>query len=484
MKQCRIPVIYLHYKKQNGKYILQLVYRCCIICACLPGSLIFSIASTYRYMKFATAVYGPEMVVAARVANTNDRTHALSRLSSIEHIVTSHLDGIELGNILDKDIEAGDSRDYLRYMVVLDPTKKAVVLAIRGTLGLSSLGSAYSFFPEEFCGGMAHGGFAKIARAVWARAEASIRAQLQQLAPQGYSLVITGHSAGASVASLITIMLYHKKPLPPDVRVQCMAYGPMYCFSPLDAAAEAVQNTTAYVHNYDIVTSLSVLSLRFFIRCIADIDIELMRLPIHQRMAFYSGWRIPPEKLGRAIDVARSESLPTSEGQPLLLIPAKCTVRLGNRGQDANGASYSTTFLDPLKHPCRIVSLFDAVDTSAFDNHSPISYEGAFQALTARQAPVEQMEPKLCHAPSLPVEAAEESKTTRVSDDDDPGSNSNVPPLLCRASVYSSSSDEDSSLSDYILRANAYSSSSDEDSSLADDVDDDATLSASSTSGT
>jgi len=118
----------------------------------------------------------------------------------VEEIVTSHLDGVEVEDIVSADIEAGDSTEYLRHMVVVDHKEKALVLAIRGTFALSSTLTDVAAFSEEFCGVQAHAGMAKMARAVWSRAEEAFLSNLNEL-PDDYSLIITGHSLGAGVAS-------------------------------------------------------------------------------------------------------------------------------------------------------------------------------------------------------------------------------------------------------------------------------------------
>lgn len=52
-----------------------------------------------------------------------------------------------------------------------------------------------------------------------------------------------------------------------DIVVKCMACAPPV-FYPLEAAKQAVENTTAYVHEYDVVPSLSCNTLRRLLKAV------------------------------------------------------------------------------------------------------------------------------------------------------------------------------------------------------------------------
>ena len=108
----------------------------------------------------------------------------------------------------------------------------------------------------------------EVATKMWELTKDKILAKLEEL-PADYELVITGHSLGAGVATLLTILLYHEKCFPKKQRIRCFAFAPPPTFYPLSAAPEAVNATTAYIHGDDTVPFLSVYHLRRFFKSMA-----------------------------------------------------------------------------------------------------------------------------------------------------------------------------------------------------------------------
>jgi hypothetical protein len=175
-------------------------------------------------------------------------------------------------------------------------------------------------FSDDFCGGQAHAGMAKMARATWKKASEEIN--LLDSVPKDYSLVVTAHSlgAGAGVACLITILLYYEKKHNPNFmglpnKIRCMAYASPPVFYPLLVAADAVQNTVAYVHNMDCVSLLSVDGVRRFVRTSNDLDVPLVKMP-HKKT--YPGFT-PPQELIEAVNKSAMEPLALKDRAPLLL---------------------------------------------------------------------------------------------------------------------------------------------------------------------
>lgn len=332
-------------------------------------------------MKFSTAVYGAPLIGASQVLLHGERKFNSS--DPAEKIIASHLDGVNVEDIISADIEEGDSTECLRHMAIVDHKEKALVLAIRGTFALSSTLTDVVAFSEEFCAGQAHAGMAKMARAVWSRAEDAITSKLHEL-PDDYSLVITGHSLGAGVACLITILVFYEKLLVPR-EVRCIAYAPPPVFSPAEAAPEAIQHTTAYVHHYDCVPSLSVHSTRRLMHTMVELDEAFQVLPSSERVKVHAGFQPPPDSLVEAVRNARIATLSAKEGAPLLVVPAKCIVWMEDVGDDGQKASYSVSFLDPLLYAKRLLDIHPA---SLSQHHQTAAYETALSVLTSASKPV------------------------------------------------------------------------------------------------
>jgi len=328
-----------------------------------------------RYMKYSTAVYGPQMIAAVQKENMGQVMFSEEQ-DSVEDCIAAHVGDINAQAILVTDMEEGDSLECLRHVVTVDHAAKAVVLAVRGTLSLSSVYIDVAGFAEDFCGGQAHAGMAHMARAVWRKAEASVKDKFFQF-PEGYSLVITGHSLGAGVACLITIMLDYEKILPSDIPVKCMAFAPPPVFYPLEAAQQAVQQTTAYVHQYDVVPSLSCNALRRLLKAVVAYDQR--ELSTYERIRIEYGYDEPPEEIVSAVREASKETLTEKDGAPWLAIPAKCIVWLE---QNEDSKEYSTVLLDPLQYSQRLVDL----TPDMINDHYTNVYEAALHSVISGEA--------------------------------------------------------------------------------------------------
>ena len=124
--------------------------------------------------------------------------------------------------------------NHLRHFVAVDHENEKVVLAIRGTFSLSEMVVNIAGFSREcirllvlcadcqyqvahsvvfivgpFCNGEAHSEMAKAAEHVWEVAGATVLRMLEE--NPGYELIITGHSLGSAVASLLNIFLYQNE---------------------------------------------------------------------------------------------------------------------------------------------------------------------------------------------------------------------------------------------------------------------------------
>lgn len=334
-----------------------------------------SLSLAERYMKFATAVYGAEAIAAAQLT-VDDMKGSFDELAdwTLEREIAQHV-GVEPKDILVADVEVGDSTEYLRHMIVVDHAERSVVLAVRGTISITSALVDLAAFTDEFCGGHAHAGMAKMAKAVWKRASEAVAEKIQRV-PADYDLVITGHSLGAGVACLIAIMLHHEKESNPSSiadmpqNIRCMAYAPPPVFYPLTAAKTAVANTTAYVHNMDCVPSLSIHGVRRLIKTINDLDVPLKNIP---HFDILPGDRAPAVCV-EAVETSILQPLSEKDRAPPLCVPAHSLVWLR---EETPEEEYSTMVLDPILYSTRVID----VHSRMVSDHMQPNYEQALRLL-------------------------------------------------------------------------------------------------------
>mmetsp|Transcript_23760 Transcript_23760/g.33220 ORF Transcript_23760/g.33220 Transcript_23760/m.33220 type:complete len:498 (+) Transcript_23760:97-1590(+) len=328
-----------------------------------------------KYMRFATSAYGSEMIASARIKL--NRMSSSSFNSSDKEFICLHTGVQDPKDIVVADMEYGGSTDSLRHMVVVDHARKAIVLAVRGTFSISEIVTDLEGYGVPFCGGEAHAGMAKMARAVWNQATEAVLASFEKL-PNGKDydqLIVTGHSLGAGVACLITVMLYHEKLLPPNIQVKCFAYAPPPVFHPLDVAQSACDNTVAFVHNSDVVPSLSVNSIRRLFAILNDLDDANKHLRWYQKLEVYFGFIIP-RRLIETVAKSRAKPLPPVKGAPVMAIPAKTIVWLNE--QKEGSEIFTPLVCDPIKFAEWGIYIDNQ---KMIADHFPAMYEHAFDCL-------------------------------------------------------------------------------------------------------
>lgn len=271
-----------------------------------------------KYMRFATASYGQSFMSVLGVGKYYSPYSGYSDGSlHSEHYAFAHhtrlnLDDILLSSYSDSavDDKAGIP---LVHFVSIDHSAKAVVLTIRGTLGiediLTDLTCDYETMEWNNQKWNAHGGMlrcAQILKRRTSRVLTTIREALESLGEE-YGLVICGHSLGGGVGAILAILLSEVRPdgtfvtsnaqakahsyaLPANRRIQCFAYGPPASISE-DLRIETRGLITTVVYGLDIVPCLSLGVLRDF------------------------------QNVALAFKMTRKELLPTSESGSLLSLP-------------------------------------------------------------------------------------------------------------------------------------------------------------------
>lgn len=245
-----------------------------------PGHITQNMA---RYMRFATASYGQSFMYVLGMGKfatnyTSDPSHHSEHYAFANH-TRLDLEDIVLSSYSDSavDDKAGIP---LVHFVALDHAAKAVVLTIRGTLGiediLTDLTCDYETLDWQSETWKAHGGMLRCAEMIKRRTSRVFTTIKQALETWGddYGLVICGHSLGGGVGAILGILLTEMNAegnfvtsqaslLPPGRPVHCFAFGPPASISE-ELRKETTGLITTVVYGLDIVPCLSLGVLRDF----------------------------------------------------------------------------------------------------------------------------------------------------------------------------------------------------------------------------
>lgn len=357
-----------------------------------------------RYMRYATAVYGPEMMASTQLAVQDDIWG--SPTDSNHDLIARHVRLIAPTETIQNTTRAPSPSsaefdiwcDYTRDPTTADVSHaqhalvvcthapvREIVLTIRGTFSVSGLITDLAGYCTDFGGGAAHAGMAAAAQETWDTLWADVlQPGMAKLPRQGddYALVVTGHSLGAGVACLVTILVYHlieKGKLPAAWkrrRIECYAMAPPPVFSPPTAAPQAVANTLAYVNQYDCVPSLSVDAIRRLMACLDALQAVLAQHPMWELAA--KRWELgePQPALRAAYERASSTALRPLERAPLLVVPARQLIWLEKqKDKDDTVVGYQAHALDPTKYAARV---FDLEVPDCVADHMTPEYEMGF----------------------------------------------------------------------------------------------------------
>ncbi|KAL3938040.1 MAG: hypothetical protein SGBAC_006963 [Bacillariaceae sp.] len=176
------------------------------------------------------------------------------------------------------------------YFIAMDHPWKTVVLSIRGTMSLESLLTDISLTPETleqvgkecgFDGSHHHCHRGMLACAKWIYDDLKEHGTLDKLlGPSGshkhYELRVVGHSLGAGISSILSLMLRSEYP-----NLRCLAFGAPGCVFDAQLAEECSSWTTSYVVDCDFVSRLSKESLEALRNDVLEM-IARIKVPKHK----------------------------------------------------------------------------------------------------------------------------------------------------------------------------------------------------------
>jgi len=192
-----------------------------------------------RMLRFATAAYGWQFC------------KALGIIPLLENVVSDrgvikYLTGVE--DIVLEDWVSEPFRPG--YFLCVDGETSSVILAFRGTANLHDGLVDLSCTPCDFLNGKAHSGFVTSAVKLASKLKPIVDNTLES--HPGYKLVLTGHSLGAAMASMLALDWIDDYP-----DLQCYAFAAP-CVASLEVALLHSDQIYSFVHGSDVVSRWSL----------------------------------------------------------------------------------------------------------------------------------------------------------------------------------------------------------------------------------
>eukprot|EP00980_Cylindrotheca_fusiformis_P009237 scaffold2012_cov193-Cylindrotheca_fusiformis.AAC.9 len=176
------------------------------------------------------------------------------------------------------------------YMIALDHTWKTVVVSIRGTVSFESFLSDITLNPVEMvsvgeqCGfngkeRFCHRGM--LACAQWIYDDLKRHGKLESLlgsdgSCRGYRLRIVGHSLGAGIAAILSVMMRARHP-----NLRCLSFSPPGCVFSKNLAEESCSWITSYAVDSDLIPRISKESVEALRNDVLEM-IARIKVPKHQ----------------------------------------------------------------------------------------------------------------------------------------------------------------------------------------------------------
>lgn len=154
------------------------------------------------------------------------------------------------------------------YVVCVDPSYGAVVVAIRGTNDATDMILNAAMTPEDFEGGQAHAGFIHATEHLLKEIEPHLETALESLKGPDKRLVLTGHSLGCAVASLAGLKLREKFPT-----LRVWGLGPPACMS-LNLAKRCSEFSNNLFAGHDLIPRFSLATVEKLRQRVLSFDWE------------------------------------------------------------------------------------------------------------------------------------------------------------------------------------------------------------------
>ncbi|RKP11571.1 Alpha/Beta hydrolase protein [Piptocephalis cylindrospora] len=240
-----------------------------------------------RYMRHASAAYGPQFLHLLGLAQHHTFHLPRTTFHPNHHAFAEHT-GIGVEDVLLSSFtpttEAPDGVVHaLVHYVSYDRAQKAVVLTLRGTMGLSDVLTDlcwdYATLRVGDVDYSVHAGMLEGARRLSDPQGEVVRTVRRALeAEPTYGLILTGHSLGAGVAALLAVMWSQELSgttlsegtgssdtvgLPTGRRIRCVGFG-VPCVMDAELGERCASLITTIVHGDDVVPSLSLGIVRDF----------------------------------------------------------------------------------------------------------------------------------------------------------------------------------------------------------------------------
>ncbi|KYQ93248.1 hypothetical protein DLAC_11642 [Tieghemostelium lacteum] len=225
------------------------------------------ISTAERYMKFASATFGWKFINGYMGASAKGIVKGVTGGDQLNNDLLAEYTGIQREDIiLTKWTSSNfDPGHYIAY----DHARNSIVLAIRGTFHARDVLSDLVAKEAPFQDGFAHAGILKCAENKFQELGHILYLHYQKqmnLQQKSYTIVVCGHSLGAGVAALFT-MIFHQKY--PQIPIHCYAYAP-----PSLTSTEVSLNRKnrelidTFVFNDDIVPRLCYASMEHLLELV------------------------------------------------------------------------------------------------------------------------------------------------------------------------------------------------------------------------